>query len=41
MVYKGWGTFSQTFKEALDTYRAESLDIEISRPPIARRPPLV
>jgi hypothetical protein len=41
MVYKGWGAFSQAFHEALDTYRAEGLDIEISRPPIARRPPLV
>ncbi|KAJ7919335.1 hypothetical protein B0H13DRAFT_2320540 [Mycena leptocephala] len=37
MVYKGWGAFSQAFHEALDTYRAEGLDIEISRPPIDRR----
>ncbi|KAJ7919337.1 hypothetical protein B0H13DRAFT_250771 [Mycena leptocephala] len=41
MVCKGWGTFSQAFHEALDTYRAEGLDIEISRPPIARWSPLV
>jgi hypothetical protein len=41
MVYKGWGTFSHEFRETLDTYRAEGLDIEISRPPLIRRPPLV
>jgi hypothetical protein len=36
MVYKGWGAFSQAFHEALDTYRAEGLDIELSRPPLVR-----
>jgi hypothetical protein len=37
IVYKGWGTFSHEFRETLDTYRAEGLDIEISRPPLIRR----
>jgi hypothetical protein len=40
IVYKGWDAFSQAFRETIDTYRAEGLDVEISRPPFDPHTPL-